>query len=41
MGNIDLSAFTPLTIKIYAEKDGLVGIPEVMKNKSRLPQTQS
>jgi pimeloyl-ACP methyl ester carboxylesterase len=35
---IDLSTFTIPTIKIYAEKDGLASVPEVMENKSKLPQ---
>ncbi|TKK68992.1 alpha/beta hydrolase [Ilyomonas limi] len=36
--DIDLSTFTIPTIKIYAEKDGLASVPEVMENKSKLPQ---
>jgi hypothetical protein len=36
--DIDLSTYTIPTIKIYAEKDGLASVPEVMKNKSKLPQ---
>ncbi len=36
--DIDLSAFTIPTIKIYAEKDGLASVPEVMENKNKLPQ---
>lgn len=36
--DIDLSMLTIPTIKIYAEKDGLASVPEVMENKSKLPQ---
>lgn len=36
--DIDLSTFTIPTIKIYAEKDGLASVPEVMENKNKLPQ---
>ena len=36
--DIDLSTFTIPTIKIYAEKDGLASVPEVMENKSKLPK---
>jgi pimeloyl-ACP methyl ester carboxylesterase len=36
--DIDLSTFTIPTIKLYAEKDGLASVPEVMENKSKLPQ---
>lgn len=36
--DIDLSTFTIPTMKIYAEKDGLASVPEVMENKSKLPQ---
>jgi len=36
--DIDLSTLTIPTIKIYAEKDGLASVPEVMQNKSKLPQ---
>jgi pimeloyl-ACP methyl ester carboxylesterase len=36
--DIDLSTFKIPTMKIYAEKDGLASVPEVMENKSKLPQ---
>lgn len=36
--DIDLSTFTIPTLKIYAEKDGLASVGEVLENKSKLPQ---
>ncbi len=35
--DIDLSSLTIPTIKLYAEKDGLASVPEVIENKSKLP----
>lgn len=36
--DIDLSSLSIPTMKIYAEKDGLASVPEVMENKSKLPK---
>ncbi len=36
--DIDLSLLSIPTMKIYAEKDGLASVPEVLENKSKLPQ---
>ncbi len=36
--DIDLSNLTVPTLKLYAEKDGLASVQEVMENKGRLPQ---
>jgi len=36
--DIDLAALSIPTIKLYAEKDGLASVSEVMENKSRLPK---
>jgi len=36
--DIDLSSLSIPTMKIYAEKDGLASVPEVMENKSKLPE---
>ncbi|MFT3947918.1 MAG: alpha/beta hydrolase [Agriterribacter sp.] len=36
--DIDLSNLSIPTIKIYAEKDGLASVPEVMENKIKLPK---
>jgi len=36
--DIDLSTMTIPTVKLYAERDGLASVPEVMENKSKLPQ---
>lgn len=36
--DIDLSSLSIPTIKLYAEKDGLASISEVMENKSKLPE---
>jgi pimeloyl-ACP methyl ester carboxylesterase len=35
---IDLSSLSIPTIKVYAEKDGLASVPEVMENKNKLPE---
>ncbi|MBI3482640.1 MAG: alpha/beta hydrolase [Bacteroidetes bacterium] len=36
--DIDLSNLTVPTLKLYAEKDGLASVQEVMENKRQLPQ---
>jgi len=36
--DIDLSSLSIPTMKVYAEKDGLASVPEVIENKSKLPE---
>jgi pimeloyl-ACP methyl ester carboxylesterase len=36
--DINLSDLTISTLKLYADKDGLASVPEVMENKNKLPK---